>query len=598
MTEALRIDLLESTALTIADAGHISDVLRRMQRDPAAGLDAEVAREVALREGLKAVIAGEVRELGGQYLLTATIRSASDGEVLAAFREDAPGEAELLQAVDALGSRIREKVGESLRSVRRSEPLEAVTTASLPALRLYSQATKVRHRTGDPARAVELLERAVAEDTTFAVAWRALGIQLSNMGRDPVRMKEAFTRAYQHRDRLQDHERYMTEAGYYAYVVDDPAAAEEAYRTLLELHPDHTPALNNLSIGYAMTGRLEEAEQLIRRALAVEEDPLYYGNLGNALAGQGRYPEADTVFQAAHRRFPNNLQLMASHALLLGSMEAFDRLDSLLAVIETEHPNGRALGAMENVRAATDILHGRLGDGLDRLQRALALSVEDGFFNDGAGALRLMLDTHLLLRQDTAAAVATLERLLPRFPVDALPGAVSAHANVARLAAAVGQADRADSLLAVDRQRRAAEGLDQDLAIHSLARGYTALAQGRPEAAIAAFEEADRRPSLCFWCVPAYTGLAHQQAGRADAAIEAWTRAIETPAVDKHIFAAAWTPYLTLRLGELHDARGDAATAVRYYTELLELWRDADPELRPTVERVRDRVARLTAEPG
>jgi hypothetical protein len=51
------------------------------------------------------------------------------------------------------------------------------------------------------------------------------------------------------------------------------------------------------------------------------------------------------------------------------------------------------------------------------------------------------------------------------------------------------------------------------------------------------------------------------------------------------------------RLGELYEERGDAARAKAYYGRLVDLWKDADPELQPVVRDVRARLARLSAEP-
>jgi tetratricopeptide (TPR) repeat protein len=48
-----------------------------------------------------------------------------------------------------------------------------------------------------------------------------------------------------------------------------------------------------------------------------------------------------------------------------------------------------------------------------------------------------------------------------------------------------------------------------------------------------------------------------------------------------------------LRRAELHERLGDRAQAVRHYRRFLELWRDADPELRPVVDDARRRLERL-----
>jgi len=56
-------------------------------------------------------------------------------------------------------------------------------------------------------------------------------------------------------------------------------------------------------------------------------------------------------------------------------------------------------------------------------------------------------------------------------------------------------------------------------------------------------------------------------------------------------------PTVLRRLGELYEERGDPEGAVEYYADLVELWENADPELQPLVEDVRERIARLVGEP-
>src|SRR5207302_1830751 len=71
--------------------------------------------------------------------------------------------------------KLRERIGESLKTIRGSEPLERVTTASLDALRRYSQGVKAFDG-GENDRAAALLEEAVALDTGFAMAYRKLAV--------------------------------------------------------------------------------------------------------------------------------------------------------------------------------------------------------------------------------------------------------------------------------------------------------------------------------------------------------------------------------------------------------------------------------------
>ena len=64
VTEAVRTVLSESPLFSIMSPQGISAALRRMQRDPASWVDVGLAREIAMREGAKAVVTGDVNPLG------------------------------------------------------------------------------------------------------------------------------------------------------------------------------------------------------------------------------------------------------------------------------------------------------------------------------------------------------------------------------------------------------------------------------------------------------------------------------------------------------------------------------------------------------
>src|SRR5206468_738051 len=87
-----------------------------------------------------AVVTGEISTLGSGYVLAVRLLGTKDGATLLAVRETANGAAGLIAAVDRLSKKVREGIGESLRTIRAGEPLEDVTTRSLDALRKYSQA--------------------------------------------------------------------------------------------------------------------------------------------------------------------------------------------------------------------------------------------------------------------------------------------------------------------------------------------------------------------------------------------------------------------------------------------------------------------------
>lgn len=91
-------------------------------------------------------------------------------------------------------------------------------------------------------------------------------------------------------------------------------------------------------------------------------------------------------------------------------------------------------------------------------------------------------------------------------------------------------------------------------------------------------------------------GRAYDLAAEADSAIAVYERYSEHTEDDKIMedaFHLAWTYE---RLGDLYEQQGDTAKAVYYYGKLVDLWKDADPELQPRVEAARRAMAALSTD--
>src|SRR5256712_1866326 len=171
LTAAFRVDLSESPTVRLVDARAIAAAVRRMERPSATPLDAVLAREIAQRENLKAVVTGEIDPVGKGYVISASLIAAPDGQVLTALRETADNDAALIGALDRLSRKLRERIGESLKSIRASEPLARVTTGSLDALREYSKAGRAEEA-ADYEQAAAGYWEATATGTRLAIAQR------------------------------------------------------------------------------------------------------------------------------------------------------------------------------------------------------------------------------------------------------------------------------------------------------------------------------------------------------------------------------------------------------------------------------------------
>jgi hypothetical protein len=110
--------------------------------EPDESLTQNVAREVCQRTNGKALLGGSVASVGAQYLIALKVSNCQTGDSLASATAQAEGRDKVLQALGDAGNALRQKLGESLASVKKSDkPLEQATTSSLEALKAYTQGT-------------------------------------------------------------------------------------------------------------------------------------------------------------------------------------------------------------------------------------------------------------------------------------------------------------------------------------------------------------------------------------------------------------------------------------------------------------------------
>ena len=80
VTEAVRTDLGQSSVVSVVSASTVSGALTRMQRPATSRIDLPLAREIAAREGIKAVVDGDVTSLAGGYVITLRLVTAGHGQ--------------------------------------------------------------------------------------------------------------------------------------------------------------------------------------------------------------------------------------------------------------------------------------------------------------------------------------------------------------------------------------------------------------------------------------------------------------------------------------------------------------------------------------
>ena len=596
LSEAFRIDLAQSSVLRVMTRQDVAAVLRRMSRPATASITPELAREIAEREGLPAMVLGDVATVGREYALSARVIATSDGSELVAMRETAPDDGSILQALDRLSAKVRERVGDSFRSIRASRPLEQVTTSSLEALRLYSRAVEAQNA-ADYDRSIDLLQQAVAIDSTFGMAYRRLAVVLDNAGGERSRVQDAATRAFRHRERLPALEQYLAEAYYHESVEFDKAKTIAAYRSALDVDPTSWVALNNLA-NQLSTDRAQwvVAESLYKQALVSSDSSVWqhFSNLATVEVAEGKLGAAMATLDAFERKLPNNPNAYSAKAFF-----AFDRQDYAGAAeqIQKMSDAGRGVLAWERRRvgSSADLLRvrGKLAQAGELLDRQERTERDRGFLSQALGIAIGRARWETFYRDRPQRGVEALDDALQRYPLGQIPATDRPYLDLISAYAVSGRADKAQTLMR-EWERVVPEDLRRDPFRYN-AEGDLAVAEKDPAGAARAFERFASEVG-CPACGLYQLGRAYEAMARTDSALAAYQRGLDTPDFYRWLWDPEWRPAMLRRAGELHEQRGEREQAIARYSEFVNLWKDADPELQSQVTDVKARLARLAGE--
>lgn len=593
---ALAVGIEQSQYVNVVPQARIRESLQRMNRPAVDRVDADLAAEVAVREGVRAVVAGSIAQVGGTYVLTARLIDPHGRGAVLTESTNAAGKDQVLAALDGLATRVRKRLGESLAGLEaQNRPLPLATTGSLEALSLFDEAR--RHPHVDSNAQISLLQRALALDPDFALAHADLGLALYLAG-DRATGETHLTRALSLIDRLTTREQLWIRA-----LADDTRGNRDLavahYKTYLSQFPDDRSGWFRL--GWTHMAALNQPElgaEAFRRALAIDpSDASSLVNLATCYGGMKRPREAVEAYQKAFDLRPDFLTgqyINHEYGFTLVQLGEIDRAAGVFETM-TRHAN-RSFGARgHRSLAMLQMYRGRYEAAAGHLREAILIQrAEGGWLSEFRD--HLFLATALAMRGDRSGsleAIAAADRisrertLAPNW----LHLLGRAHARLGR----VREAERAlKQVAAAAGDVTAASGVSRstrgDEMSVRLLRGEVALARGRVGDAVTEFEIADRLYPYNVTREALATGyLAADR--REDAA-----RVLADLIADQDLGEESQHDWLMahLRLGEIYERLGRREDARKLYEALLALWSGADPDL-PLARQVRDRLQRLSS---
>jgi serine/threonine protein kinase/tetratricopeptide (TPR) repeat protein len=568
LREAVTVYLSQSPYLDIVSDERVRSTLQLMGRESSERMTHEVAQEVCQRLGLQAMLDGSVSAVGSATVVALAATDCSTGATIARRQVDVARKEDVLRAMGTITAEVREALGESRDSLaRHNVPIEEATTPSMDALKAYTEGTQ-RRAAGRETEAIPFLERAIALDPRFALAYTTLSTLYGGLG-ETSRSEELARLAYENREHVSERERLFLTYQYHDRFTGDQTRAQETLQVWKRTYPrDYRPA-NALAVLFNRLGEYQsaaaEAEEAITRNPA---HAFPQSNLAYALRGAGRFDRAREV---AAQAVAKNLSTGPLRRLLyqLSEMQG----DQQTARAQLEWAATSSVGFdFTGARAQIAAFRGRMTEARKLYAETIAAANAQGFAQIGTGYAAQAALTEAVYGFQ-AEATATARQVVQ---------SATAYEPQLRAATALALAGGADEADLVIRKLRTVR--PDDTLLHTAylpaAEAAVLIERGRAAAAVEALRPAVRHErGIVAALIPAYLrGEARLRAGTPAEAAREFKVVIDNRGADPF---SAIVPLAHLGLARALVRGGDTAGGRAAYDAVLRIWFAADADLPP-----------------
>jgi DNA-binding winged helix-turn-helix (wHTH) protein/tetratricopeptide (TPR) repeat protein len=577
LVDALRIDLSQSPFVSIVSPARVRSTLTQMMHKPDDALTPAIYREVCERTNSQAVLHGSVVRVGQHFLLTEQATSCVNGTVLAESKREAANAEELPRSIDKLAESLRQKLGESHRSIARFDtPLFPENTPSLEALKYYSQAAVLAGQ-GKYTDAISLAKNAIAADPDFAGAYFSLATYDYDSN-EFTGEREAIVKAYQLRDHASEPVRLAITALYHSTATQNLYEAERNYRNWAELYPRSGQAWAGLSTVQRDLGH--HADSLISDEHALELRSDVQGMYTNLTFEQRMAGDPKGAIATLDRAIAKGLDGDNVREHYLESAYALHDTALIQKLLDwaAAHPDA-AYFRMEELQIAT--AEGRFADAQRLLTQCVALLRQQDM-SDRANSLIWAEGGNLVEGGDVADGIRII-RSIPADPKD--------EDSIVGLARAGDFAAAQSAIHAM--QTEFPEGTVWNDYRGPEVQAVIAMATHKPLDAIAALERAkplDGRDPI----TPMMRGDAYLAAGQSTLAEKEYRSVVDSPVQNADTLEL---PLCSLGLGRALAAEANRTGAIDAYEHFLTLWAHADSDT-PDLQQARHELAALRAIPS
>jgi len=616
----------------------LKDLLLQSGRDATAVGDEEAGFEVCRKEGIEALVLGSYIKAGETFATDVKVLDVPSKHILKTASSKGDGVSSVLKTqIDEISRTISRGLGPPVTKIELAQPKIAdLTTSSMEAYNYFLRG-RDDYEKFYYADARKFLEKAVALDPTFAVAYLYLG-NTANALVDFRARDEAYEEAKKYSEKATEKERLYIEAEYASMVERNPekrlrllleltkkypqekdfhselglvyqssnksAEAIEEYEKALALDPNFGFAINQAGYVYAQMGESEKAIQYFERYASINPgDANPVDSIAELYLRMGRLDEAAAKYQKALDIKPDFYSSCSGLAYVFALQENYPETRHWIEEFIARAPTPTAKMEGYWLKAFYDYLLGCWDESL-----AEYLAIKEQGKNFGVGYIVATVDwiTGYLYTDRgeyepaRKAFQGYIDRSLEQNPAMRNFYTAQNSFHLSWVDLRQGRVDSAKARLKeIEPLLSGVDSANQETMtlLYQLLNAEVSLAENLPEKAIEAGEKIvlQNFPSMFTPTMVAYNtpflkdtlARAYWKKGDLEKAIAEYERL--TTIDPKNQVRYLIHPLYPYRLGRVYEDKGEKLKAAQQYRKFLECWKDADakhPEISDAKKRL------------
>jgi tetratricopeptide (TPR) repeat protein/tRNA A-37 threonylcarbamoyl transferase component Bud32 len=628
ISDLLITDLSQSKHIQVVRGDKLYNILKQLNLVEARSYSSEDLNDVAAQGKASHILQGSYTKAGETFRINYMLHEANTEDLIGSERTEGQGEESIFTMVDKITKKVKANFKFSQQQIKEDidRDIGTITTNSPEAFKFYTEA-RDDHSSGQYRKSIQGMEKAIAIDPEFAMAYRSLAISYNNLLLFNERTKY-ITKAMELSNRLSVRENYQIQGDFYSDSERTYGKAIEAFNNLLELYPEDYTASVNLGVLYSDINEYDKSIELLQIAVEHAEGRiLAYTNLESYYRAKGRYEDARELLENYISNVSDHAAIHRDLSLLhiqQGNFDlAMDEIDKAFYLNPTNYLNLRRKGdiylyqgdmikaeeeyqKLLNLRepAASTFgfqrscylgLHrGQFKKVMDLSQQAIAFTRKFGQRLWEARQLLGLARTNYILGNFESALTECDAARKVAVEADDFSSQRRAHLVKGMVYLGIGDIDKAQE--EADKLKTMIEK-----GIHKKAIRLFYFLQGKIEFEKKNYSEAivnfNRAISLLFYGPLTKRAdfidslaLAYYESGDLDKALREYER-ITTLTTGRLGNGDIYTKSFYM-LGKIYEQQGNTAFAIEYYEKFLDLWKDADPGI-AEVDDARERLAGL-----